>query len=53
MSLPLGVHIEANELPEEACIREAKEESGLTINLYNVDISFRHAIEVLELLSEE
>ena len=33
--LPLGGHIEVNELPEEACIREAKEESGLEINLYN------------------
>lgn len=28
MILPLGGHIENNELPEEACIREAKEESG-------------------------
>lgn len=33
--LPLGGHIELNELPEEACIREAREESGLKINLYN------------------
>ena len=33
--LPLGGHIESNELPEEACIREAEEESGLRINLYN------------------
>ncbi len=33
--LPLGGHIEVNELPEEACIREAKEESGLKISLYN------------------
>jgi ADP-ribose pyrophosphatase YjhB (NUDIX family) len=33
--LPLGGHIESNELPEEACIREVKEESGLKINLYN------------------
>jgi len=35
--LPLGGHIEANELPEEACIREALEESGLIIKLYNAD----------------
>ncbi len=35
LMLPLGGHIEANELPEEACIRESKEESGLEINLYN------------------
>lgn len=33
--LPLGGHIELNELPEEACIREAQEESGLKITLYN------------------
>ncbi|SHJ40157.1 NUDIX hydrolase [Lutispora thermophila] len=33
--LPLGGHIEVNELPEEACIREAYEESGLEISLYN------------------
>lgn len=33
--LPLGGHIEVNELPEEACIREAQEESGLKITLYN------------------
>ncbi|GKU25224.1 NUDIX hydrolase [Clostridium folliculivorans] len=33
--LPLGGHIEVNELPEEACIREAQEESGLEISLYN------------------
>lgn len=31
----LGGHIELNELPEEACIREAQEESGLKISLYN------------------
>lgn len=33
--LPLGGHIENNELPEETCIREAQEESGLEIKLYN------------------
>ncbi|MCB2305594.1 NUDIX domain-containing protein [Clostridium estertheticum] len=33
--LPLGGHIELNESPEEACIRETQEESGLKINLYN------------------
>ena len=33
--LPLGGHIELNELPEEACIRETQEESGLQIKLYN------------------
>ncbi|WP_234117831.1 NUDIX hydrolase [Clostridium hydrogenum] len=33
--LPIGGHIESNELPEDACIREAKEEAGLDIKLYN------------------
>jgi ADP-ribose pyrophosphatase YjhB (NUDIX family) len=33
--LPIGGHIEENELPEEACIRETKEESGLNIRLYS------------------
>lgn len=35
MILPLGGHIEENELPQEACLREAKEESGLDIVLYD------------------
>jgi ADP-ribose pyrophosphatase YjhB (NUDIX family) len=43
--LPIGGHVEANELPEEACIREAKEESGLAINLYNTDSSIKNLIE--------
>ena len=30
-----GGHIEKNELPHEAAIREAKEETGLNIELYN------------------
>lgn len=33
--LPLGGHIELNESPEETCIREAYEESGLNIKIYN------------------
>ncbi len=33
--LPLGGHIEANELPENAALREVKEESGLGVILYN------------------
>ncbi len=33
--LPLGGHVELNELPEEACIREAQEEAGLEISIYN------------------
>ncbi|MDF2984550.1 MAG: hydrolase, family [Eubacterium sp.] len=31
--LPLGGHIEKDELPEEACLREVLEESGLNITL--------------------
>lgn len=45
--LPLGGHIELNELPEEACIREVKEEAGLKINLYNpVDISLKKSCDL-------
>ncbi len=33
--LPLGGYIEFNEFQEETCIREAQEEAGLKINLYN------------------
>lgn len=33
--LPLGGHIESNELPEETCMREVFEESGLKVKLYN------------------
>ena len=35
--LPLGGHINNNELPQEAVIRETKEESGLKIEIYNPD----------------
>ena len=45
--LPLGGHIELNELPEEACIREVKEEAGLKINLYNpVDIALKKSCDL-------
>lgn len=33
--IPVGGHIEANELPCSSVIREAKEESGLDIHLFN------------------
>jgi len=33
MWLPCGGHIEANELPDEAALREVKEESGVDITL--------------------
>lgn len=35
--LPIGGHIDRDELPEEAAIREAKEEAGLDIQLYDPD----------------
>lgn len=35
--LPVGGHIDLNELPEEAALREVLEEAGLTVELYNLD----------------
>jgi len=35
--LPVGGHIDHDELPEEAALREIKEESGLDVELYNPD----------------
>jgi 8-oxo-dGTP pyrophosphatase MutT (NUDIX family) len=35
--IPIGGHIDRDELPEEAAIREAKEEAGLNIKLHNPD----------------
>jgi len=37
MWLPPGGHIDRDELPEEAAIREVKEEAGLDVKLYNPD----------------
>jgi 8-oxo-dGTP pyrophosphatase MutT (NUDIX family) len=37
MWLPVGGHIEENELPEIAALREIKEETGLVASLYNPD----------------
>jgi len=37
MWLPIGGHIEDNELPEEAASREIVEETGLVATLYNPD----------------
>jgi 8-oxo-dGTP pyrophosphatase MutT (NUDIX family) len=35
--LPIGGHIDRDELPEEAAVREAKEEAGMDVKLYNPD----------------
>ncbi len=35
--LPVGGHVDRDELPEEAALREAKEEAGLDVTLYNPD----------------
>jgi 8-oxo-dGTP diphosphatase len=35
--LPAGGHIDRDELPEQAAVREVKEETGLEITLYNPD----------------
>lgn len=35
--LPVGGHIERDELPHEAAIREVKEETGLDVKLYDPD----------------
>ncbi|MFH1838007.1 MAG: NUDIX domain-containing protein [Candidatus Kuenenbacteria bacterium] len=35
--VPIGGHIDRDELPQVATLRETKEEAGLDINLYNPD----------------
>ncbi len=37
--LPAGGHIDRDELPEKAAVREVKEETGLDVTLYQPDIS--------------
>lgn len=37
MWLPVGGHIDRDELPHEAALREVTEETGLTVELYNPD----------------
>jgi len=44
--LPAGGHIEANETPEEAALREVKEETGLEVELIpqeNLWVEYKHA----------
>jgi len=35
--IPVGGHIDRDELPQEAALREIKEETGLDVKLYNPD----------------
>jgi len=35
--IPVGGHIDRDELPQEAALREIKEETGLEVSLYNPD----------------
>lgn len=35
--LPVGGHVDDDELPEDAALREVKEETGLVVRLYNSD----------------
>ncbi|MDP2630658.1 MAG: NUDIX domain-containing protein [Candidatus Uhrbacteria bacterium] len=35
--IPVGGHIDRDEIPEDAAVREIKEESGLDVALYNPD----------------
>lgn len=41
--LPAGGHIERDELPEVAAVREVLEETGLTVQLYRPDPSYSFA----------
>ena len=48
--LPVGGHLEPNEIPEKAVLREAKEESGLDIKLYNHEktkFGFSDAVQLI------
>lgn len=47
--LPPGGHIDRDELPEEAALREVKEETGLDVKLYNPDqkMGFTYSKQIL------
>jgi len=56
--LPVGGHIEKNELPEDAALRQVKEESGLDVALYNPDTQIdmgdsRRLIRPMRILLED
>ena len=51
--LPPGGHIEKNESPEEAVVREVYEESGLSIKLFSNKSIFENIGEVKELEKPE
>ena len=51
--LPPGGHIENNEIPEEAVIREVYEESGLSIKLFSNKDLFKKIDPVKELEKPE
>jgi 8-oxo-dGTP pyrophosphatase MutT (NUDIX family) len=58
--LPPGGHIDRDELPETAAVREVKEETGLTVRLYNPDLpldlagdSTRQLVRPVHLLLEQ
>lgn len=41
--LPLGGHIDRDELPEDAAVREAKEEAGIDVELFQPRESYKSA----------
>ena len=47
--LPVGGHIDRDELPEEAAVREVEEESGLKVEFFNPDqqINFEDAKQLM------
>ncbi|MCA9496914.1 MAG: NUDIX domain-containing protein [Nanoarchaeota archaeon] len=48
--LPVGGHIDRDELPHEAALREAREEAGLEVELYNSNkLDENHFYESIEL----
>lgn len=45
--LPVGGHLDRDELPEEAALREVKEETGLSVQLYNPDNTIFPGVRLL------